>query len=270
MTFTTPTIHIPVEYDDPRHLYGLGIGKPGFIRYWSSTQVVEKFYEKFDARPRAEAYAAKHGGTPEYWLEQWADNRDKSLVRGNTIHSREEMILQSRMIDIKDGTVLPVHGEMIADTTPWIERPDGVYTERLLWHHGYRIAGRADKIILETPHSCWIDGQLHSEYRVAHIEDHKTNKELKKVGFQFKNGTFKMMRPPIAHLMDCNFVHYELQLSLYMFMLEYQGFRPGKMTVIHYPHPTDENPHPEKEYHDVRYLKKEVVTMLAFLNRMVA
>jgi hypothetical protein len=259
---TAPTIHTPVDYNDEHHLYTYE-GR----RYWSATQIVEKFYEKFDRHQRATAYAAKNGGTAEYWLEQWDSKRDKSLVRGNSIHNREELILQSRMIDVRNGQVLPVHGESVTDIDPWSERPDGVYTERLLWHHGYKAAGRADKIILETSAMSFTGTSPVTVVRIAHIEDHKTNEALKKISYQYKDGSFKMMYPPVAHLMDCTFIHYELQLSLYMLMLEYQGFQPGKMTIIHYPHPTDENPHPAREYHDVRYLKKEVVLMLTYLNR---
>lgn len=246
--------HIPPEYDHERHIYSLN-GE----RYLSSTQVVEKFQNPFNAREIAERYAAKHGGTAEYWMQEWAENRDRSLVRGNTIHDANETALQGRMMDTFNGRQVAVHGDAILEEDPWFQRPDGVYTERMLWHHGYKIAGRADKIIIETEHLTPHRGFLDVKQRVAHIEDYKTNKELKKESYRFASGNYKMMKPPLGHIMDCNWWHYQIQLSLYMFMLEYQGFKPGTMTVIHYPHDG------AKQRHPVTYLKREVILALNYL-----
>lgn len=43
------------------------------------------------------------------------------------------------------------------------------------------------------------------------------------------------MKPPVAHLGDCNLNHYNLQLSLYMYMILKQNphLRPGKLTIEH-------------------------------------
>lgn len=237
--------YIPVDYNDDEHLYSLGAE-----RYLSATQVVEKFCNPFPEDAHIK-YAEKHGNTPEYWKEQWEITKQLSLVRGNRIHDSNELVDHGRMLDFYKGQQLNVIGGAVIDDDPWINRPDGVYTERKLWHHGYRIAGRADKIILLTNHET---GQ-----RFAHVVDYKTNRKLDKESYQFKNGTYKMMRPPLGHIMDSNWWHYQLQLSLYMFMLEYQGFTPGEMGIIHYPHEGD------KETHAVQYLKREVLKMLSYL-----
>jgi hypothetical protein len=246
---------IPVDYDDAEHRYSLS-GQ----RYLSATQVIEKFKNPFNPKEASEKFAAKNGATPEYWRQQWEAQKEAACDRGNMIHEANEIALHGRMIDTWDGKVHPVLGDMIAESDPWIERPDGVYIERKLWHHGYQVAGRADKIILLTDRETGI--------RYAHIDDYKTNKELKKTSYQFKgSGNYKMMKPPLGHVMDCNWFHYQLQLSLYMFMLEYQGFAPGKMKLTYYPHPSEENPSPRPEPHPVTYMKREVVNMLNFLRR---
>jgi hypothetical protein len=244
--------NIVVEYEDSAHQYSLE-----GIRYRSASQIVGMFHEKFDAVAVATKYAAKNGGTPEYWMSEWKNKCDVSLERGNTIHDANELALNARMIDIVNGKELVVQGDRYDDTYPWFERPDGVYTERKLWHHGYRCAGRSDKVILRTAESV----------RYADVEDYKTNAEIKMVSYQYKSGQFKMMNPPLGHIMDCNFWHYTLQLSIYMFMLEYQGFTPGQMHIIHYPHPTQEHPKPERIRIPVEYRKREVIAMLTFLNR---
>lgn len=244
--------NVPPEYDHKEHLYTFR-GQ----RYLSATQIVEKFQNPFNTQEVAEKYAAEHGQTPEYWIEKWAEKRDKSLDRGNNIHNANEVALQGMMQSIFRGIALPVHGSGIRDEEPWYQRPDGIYTERKLWHHGYRIAGRADKIILSTPSYC---SPLNNPSRIAHIEDYKTNEKLEKVSYRFRSGNYKMMKPPLAHIMDSNWWHYCLQLSIYMFMLEYQGFTAGTISVIYYPHKGD------KESHKVPYLRKEVVMMLSRLH----
>jgi hypothetical protein len=250
-----------VDYDDSTHRYSL-LGQ----KYTSASQLVERFTEPFDTVEVAKRYALKHGETAEYWIAKWKEKNDKSKVRGNFIHDANEVALHGRMVDIFNSQQLPVQGEH-TDQIPWIERPDGVYTERKLWHHGYKIAGRADKIILLTNRDPDNIGIYNITERYAHIEDYKTNESLNFESYQFKNGTHKVMRPPIAYLPDCNWIHYCLQLSTYMLMLEYQGFLPGTMTITHFPHPTEECPNPTKQKYNVPYMKKEVVLMCNFINR---
>jgi len=46
--------------------------------------------------------------------------------------------------------------------------------------------------------------------------DYKTNRELKmKSGYDSRTRKYSMMRYPLNNVMDCNFMHYTLQLSTY-------------------------------------------------------
>jgi hypothetical protein len=255
----TITKDTPVDYDDSKHLY-TGAG----VKYTSASQVVEKFVNPFNSKEVAVRYADKHGMTPEYWMSRWDTKNEKSKIRGNQIHDSNEIILRAKMVDKFQDRTLIVHADGIEDRDPWIMRPDGIYTERKLWHHGYKIAGRADKIILTTQHT---DNNIHNSIRWAHIEDYKTNERLDFSSYRYSNGNYKMMKPPIGHIMDCNVQHYYLQLSLYMLMLEYQGFTPGTMTIKHYPHPTADEPNPQPVSYPVPYLKADVLRMITYLNR---
>jgi len=253
----------PVDYNDAQHLYSYAGRK-----YTSASQTVELFANEFKTQEVAERYAAKHGMTPEYWIQKWAEKNAASKVRGNAIHEANETALQGAMIAKVENRIMPVIGDTIMDEQPWYTRPDGVYLERKLWHHGYFIAGRADKIILRTEYDDLNNlSERRIQRRYADIEDYKTNEKLDWKSYQYKSGSYKMMKPPLAHLMDCNGTHYKLQLSIYMFMLEYQGFTPGNITVIHYPHPTEDNPNPKPIRYPIEYMKKEVVLMVNFMNR---
>ena len=41
------------------------------------------------------------------------------------------------------------------------------------------------------------------------------------------------MKPPVNHLMDCNYIHYELQISMYAWMLQQFGFVPRNLAFHH-------------------------------------
>lgn len=249
---------VPVDYEDSTHTY-----TAGKIKYTSASQLSERFQEPFpeDAHIR---YAEKHGNTPEYWKALWDVKNKRSRDRGDEIHEAEQIVGEGRMIQPFQGQLLQVISWAVTDGVPWFQRPDGVYQERKLWHHGLRIAGRADKVIITTHPTI-------KKVRYAHIEDYKTNEKLNmKSWCNPKTSKYKMMKPPIAYLMDCNWIHYCLQLSAYMLMLEYQGFTPGEMTIIWYPHPTEEDPSPKKQFLKVPYMKKEVLAMCTFINKLAA
>jgi len=69
----------------------------------------------------------------------------------------------------------------------------------------------------------------------VNIIDYKTNKEIKTESFKDWEGISKKMLNPIAHLDDCNFVHYSLQLSIYMYIILKHNpkLQPGKMFLHH-------------------------------------
>ena len=71
------------------------------------------------------------------------------------------------------------------------------------------------------------------------IVDYKTNAEIKDKSV-FLTGTkkFQMMKYPLGNLMDCNKMHYTLQLSTYAWMVEKlnPNFNIKKLLLIHYDH----------------------------------
>jgi len=251
----------PVQYDDKLHAYSCD-----GVRYTSASQLPEKFTVPFPEDAHI-AYAAKHGMTPEYWLNKWRTKNEISKIRGNHIHDYNEEIVHAKQVVEFEDVLFPVHVREEILEQPWFDRPDGVYTEQMTWHHGFKIAGRMDKVLLTTDMIKLKDGKWVAKDRYAHIEDYKTNEKINFESYQFKNGTYKMMKPPIGHLQDCNWIHYCLQQSAYMLMMEYQGFRPGTITITHYPHPTAEVPIPVPVKYSVPYMKKEVISMCNFINR---
>lgn len=243
-----------VTYRDEDHTYWCR-GR----RYISATQILEMFKNKFDTEGKALAFADKHGATPEKWKDEWAGKRDTSLVRGNSIHAQREEITLSRGMEVHHGKPFPVpNPALFPAATPLSQMPDGIYTEQLVYHHGFGIAGRIDKVVLETI----------ARGRRSDVDDYKTNRIIKMHGFGYPKAP-EMMKPPIAHLEDCTYIHYTLQVSLYMLMLEYMGFQPGTQRIIHFPHVPEMAPPgalaPLPVPYIVPYLKKDVTSMLNYL-----
>lgn len=91
----------------------------------------------------------------------------------------------------------------------------GVHPEVRMWNDHYFLAGTADQVIV-------LPG------RKVIIRDYKTNAELK------IENKYQKMLDPISHLDDCNMVHYQIQLSIYGWMLEQFGYEVVGMEIEHY------------------------------------
>lgn len=91
------------------------------------------------------------------------------------------------------------------------------------------------------------------------LGDFKTNKKIDTESY-FDRNTRKrqMMRSPVNDLMDCSLVHYQLQLSMYAYMLQhlYPKFNIKKLVIIHIDHDDKIT-----EY-EVEYLKDHVARLL--------
>lgn len=91
------------------------------------------------------------------------------------------------------------------------------------------------------------------------IVTHNTNKKLEEKSYY--NPTtkkFTMMKYPLSNLMDCNMLHYTMQLSTYAWMIQKLNpkFNIRQLKIIHFDHQGN-----VKE-HELNYLKKEVERML--------
>jgi hypothetical protein len=238
-----------VTFNEEAHSYTNHKGK----KYISATTLIGKFKQPFDKQAVATAYAKKHGGTAQYWIDKWASITKHACDRGTKFHKmKEDWMLNSSAI-ITDSTSKQVV-DINRFTEPNIDYstlPDGVYPELLLWNHYWGIAGIADIVT--------FDGEFFD------IDDYKTNKKIDTQSYKHPRYGLKMMKPPINHIMDCNFLHYSLQISIYAYMIEkLTGKKPRNLTFHHHP-PLVSNPDevdPVGIKYTVQYHKKEILAML--------
>ena len=91
------------------------------------------------------------------------------------------------------------------------------------------------------------------------IIDWKTNQKIDKQSFYDKNRKSNvMMKHPLNNLQDCNFNHYQLQLSLYAYMLQQINplYNIKHLKIVHIDHDGQQH-----EY-ECEYLKDDVERML--------
>lgn len=117
------------------------------------------------------------------------------------------------------------------------------------------------EIIETVPTKCLsVDSPTHTYLAGrTYIKTHNTNKELKK----FNNFGQKMLYD-LSHLSDCNFNHYQLQLSTYGYMCELKGLKVNKLIILYM------NPVTKKmEHHPCRYMRDEVRYILQHKNELL-
>lgn len=174
----------------------------------------------------------------------WKDKNEKAKEKGTAFHNwKENKQLKEKIFKYK-GLDINVHdGSREFKTLANLE--PGVYTELKLWNHEYKLAGTSDQIII-------LPG------KIALCRDWKTNSEIT-VSNKYQN-----MKYPVSHLEDCHLSHYNLQLSVYGWMLEQFGYTVKYMEFEHFD--LVENGYGwdiiGNKIYQVPYRKKEVVDML--------
>jgi hypothetical protein len=187
-------------------------------------------------------------------LDEWDEENRKSCERGTKIHSEIENSFYNHPDDItlqKFG----IGGKFKCKKDyNELDLEYGVYPEYLIYRDSddgiLRIAGQIDLVIKSG-----------NEIILC---DHKTNKKIDlKGGFNTSTKSTAKMKYPLNNLDDCNFSHYQLQLSTYAWMLQKlnPNFVIKDLILNHYDHKGNNT-----LYH-CEYLKKDVERMLAYYKK---
>ena len=214
-----------------------------------------------------------HGMTIQEIQDVWKKESERACTLGNWYHDQREADITGCTTINRHDKELPVirpmfdeHGQKTAPSQKMIE---GIYPEHMVYLRSVGICGQSDLVEV-------ANGEVH-------ITDYKTNKEIKKESYKNWEGQSQKMLFPVSHLDDCNLMHYNLQLSIYMYMIikHNPNLKPGKLTIHHiifeeeeekdkYGYPItklDSNGDPivkEIVQYDLPYLKDEVVSILSW------
>lgn len=249
------------------------------IHWISVTTLIGKLKQPFDkekvaSRSSRSKKSKWFGMTPQEIIGAWEAESQRAISVGNWYHNqREEDILGLETLE-RHGKEVPIiqpiedpEGYKIA---PSQRLKDGVYPEHFVYMKSIGVCGQADLVEV-------VDGKVH-------ITDYKTNKEIKESSYVNWEGMSQKMNFPVSHMDDCNLNHYNLQLSLYMYMMLKHNpkLRAGDMIIQHVmfeKKDEDENGYPilaetdqgepvikEIKRYSLPYLKEEVQNIIHWLN----
>jgi ATP-dependent exoDNAse (exonuclease V) beta subunit len=244
------------------------------IKWVSVTKLVSNFKEPFDA----EGVAAKvsknkkskwYGKTAKEIQAAWKEESERAMELGTFYHNQREADLCSLASIEKEGVTLPIYTPIEKDGVkhaPDQKLSPGIYPEHMVYLKSAGICGQSDLVE--------VVGDK------VNIIDYKSNKKIETESFVNWEGLSKKMLFPVNHLDDCNYYHYALQLSIYMYIILKHNpkLKPGNIYIHHvtfeqesenefgYPiYAKDQEGNPivkEVTPMEVPYLKDEVIVII--------
>jgi hypothetical protein len=200
------------------------------IDWISVTTLVSHFKKPFDAKKIAEKVSKKknskwYGIEPKLIQQIWNGESERSTTLGTWYHNQREVDLCSFASMEREGVTVPVfrpsevkEGVKIAPTQ---KLEPGVYPEHMVYLRSAGICGQSDLVEV-------VNGKVN-------IIDYKTNKKIDTESYVDWEGKSEKMTTPLDLLDDCNFNHYALQLSIYMYIILKHNpkLKPGKIFIHH-------------------------------------
>lgn len=180
------------------------------VKYVSATTFVHSFAKPFDSMGMAEKVAKKRGITAAEVIKEWDFVRDSACKFGTRVHETCEDVLKSATSfrnQPRDEKELRVMEQGKAMASKILKTYEIVAVEQILFDITLGISGTADLIVKSPKTNSLV------------ILDWKTNASIDKT-----NKYGDTMLKCVAHLSDCNFNHYSLQLSLYEYILKKRRF----------------------------------------------
>lgn len=250
------------------------------ICWVSASRLAGKFKKPFPPDMALKSSQKKSGkwfGIPPTKIEEiWKNENVRSTTLGNWYHEKEEAKLIGKEFEDYEGITLPIIRPVWQDgvkISPNQKLKPGVYPEVLLYLKSARVCGQFDRVN--------IVGEF------VDIEDHKSNKDLKKPPYKNWEGRVERMQPPLLHLENSKLAEYSLQMSIGMYIICRHNplLRPRNLTINYvtfeldgenewgYPvYKLDEKNEPiikDVEKIKVPYLKREVELMFQYLKTEV-
>ena len=290
--------------------------------YKSTTTLLHDYKAPFDKNYWLRKKAKELGINPKQLAQQWQTITDEACERGTKTHNGlEDGIRSSSMFKNAVQHMIKSNGEMITiadlpninlnvqqmNVNDFIELTENKYPKiyEVLGYYanaGYKIYSEIGGFLIDYLVSGTIDVLCIKDDKFV-IGDWKTNRG----GLQFESGYYKKdksqkpaqmtdqwittkntLLPPVNHLPECNGSIYNLQLSLYAYMVEtILGIPNAGLWLCHidsdfvlneYGMPkrfpdglyyVKDNPVEKVTLHKMPYLKNEIVTILEDRRKVV-
>lgn len=213
----------PIKLIDPGHIYYHDDGRV----FTSVSAFISKFKSDFDrdgmstgtARKRLKERLEREPTFEEIQeekvivLAEWDHKAVRSQDHGTDIHKFLEDYAKGIMPKTKKQLDLCERIYKLSEDCHERHLEKTVHLEEI------EVAGTGDKFLLRN----------NSRKPVVDIRDYKTNLEK---GIEFYSKYGNRMKGPLSHLECCNYNHYCLQMSIYMYFVEKTyGFEPGNLAI---------------------------------------
>ena len=290
--------------------------------YKSTTTLLHDYKAAFDKEYWLKKKAKELGISEARLAKQWQDITDEACTRGTKTHNGlEDGIKDSSMFRKAIQYMIRDNGEMITvadipdinmnvkelDVKEFIDATNNKYPEiyRVFDYYtnaGYKIYSEIGAFLIDFLVSGTIDVLCIRDDQFV-IGDWKTNRG----GLKFESGYYKKdktqkpnqmtnqwvttkntLLPPVNHLPDCNGAIYNLQLSMYAFMVEsILGIPNAGLWLCHidsdfvlneYGMPkrfpdglyyVKKNPVEKVTLHKMKYLKQDIINILKDRRRVI-
>ena len=290
--------------------------------YKSTTTLLHDYKAAFDKEYWLKKKAKELGISEARLAKQWQDITDEACIRGTKTHNGlEDGIKDSSMFRKAIQYMIRDNGEMITvadipdinmnvkelDMKEFIDATNNKYPEiyRVFDYYtnaGYKIYSEIGAFLIDFLVSGTIDVLCIRDDQFV-IGDWKTNRG----GLKFESGYYKKdktqkpnqmtnqwvttkntLLPPVNHLPDCNGAIYNLQLSMYAFMVEsILGIPNAGLWLCHidsdfvlneYDMPkrfpdglyhVKKNPVEKVTLHKMKYLKQDIINILKDRQRVI-
>jgi hypothetical protein len=200
------------------------------IKWTSVTTLISSLKKPFDAKKVAERVSKNkkskwYGVDPKLIVQIWDNEATRATTLGTFYHNQRESDLCSFASIEREGVTVPVfkpyEGDNGLKIAPLQKLEPGVYPEHMVYLKSAGLCGQSDLVEV-------VNGRVN-------IIDYKTNKEIKTESFKNWEGMTEKMLDPVQHLDDCNFNHYALQLSVYMYIILKHNpkLQAGKIFIHH-------------------------------------
>ena len=309
---------IRIIFKEDNHSYTDTLGNI----YKSTTQLLHDYKPAFDKSYWLKKKAKELGISEARLAKQWQDITDEACARGTKTHNGlEDGIKDSSMFRKAVQYMIRENGEMITiadlpninmnvrelDVKEFIDATENKYPEiykvfDYYTNAGYKIYSEIGAFLIDYLISGTIDVLCIRDDQFV-IGDWKTNRG----GLKFEAGYYKKdktqkphqltdewvtkndtLLPPVNHLPDCNGAIYNLQLSMYAFMVEsILGIPNAGLWLCHidsdfvlneYGMPkrfpdglyhVKKNPVEKVTLHKMKYLKQDIINILKDRRRVI-
>ena len=170
------------------------------IDFTSVTTCISMFFEKFDKIKIATKLIQNIPKYKNLTIEQIIDNWDKAAQFGTDVHKEIENYINHNTSPTINRSISAINW-----LNNYLKKSDfEIFSETIIYCEKLKIAGTVDLLLYDKVHN------------IYHILDWKTSKKIDTVSYKNKRGN----TPETKDLLDTNFNHYSLQLSLYRYLLE--------------------------------------------------